>query len=115
MDPSPRVKRIVGRVRDYLDELTRRLRSRLGDRLLAAWVIGSTALGDFDPTRSDIDVQAIASERLTPDELRALAERVDALIRPYIAPARDDAPPGSAHVHFGFHGFPDAGSVGGPE
>ena len=79
MDPSPRVKRIVGRVRDYLDELTRRLRSRLGDRLLAAWVIGSTALGDFDPTRSDIDVQAIAGERLSPDELRALATELSAV------------------------------------
>ena len=67
------------------------------------------------PPWLDADHYSTYTLRLTPDELRALAERVDALIRPYIAPARDDAPPGSAHVHFGFHGFPDAGSVGGPE
>lgn len=66
-------------MRDYLDELVRRLQARLGDRLLAAWVIGSSALGDFDATRSDIDVQAISSGRLTPDELRALAAELSAI------------------------------------
>lgn len=58
---------------DYLAELTRRLRSRLGDRLVAAWVVGSSALGDFDAARSDVDVQAVVGERLEPAELRALA------------------------------------------
>lgn len=69
----------MGRVQGYLDELVRRLRARLGDRLLAAWVIGSTALGDFDASRSDIDVQAVSSERLPPDELRALAAELSAV------------------------------------
>lgn len=73
------IKRIVTRVRDYLDELTRRLQARLGDRLLAAWVIGSSALGDFDERRSDVDVQAISSERLSPAELRALAADLSAV------------------------------------
>jgi hypothetical protein len=48
------------------------LRDRLGDRLVSAWVVGSAALGDFDPARSDIDVQAVSSERPTRAELEAL-------------------------------------------
>lgn len=72
----------MGRVQGYLDELVRRLRTRLGGRLLAAWVIGSTALGDFDASRSDIDVQAVSSERLPPDELRALAAELSAVLCP---------------------------------
>src|SRR4051794_21459919 len=57
----------------YLDELTSRLQARLGDRLVAAWVVGSGALGDFDPAHSDIDVQAVSSDRLARPELEALA------------------------------------------
>lgn len=51
--------------------------------------------------------------RLTAAELRDLAERMDALIRPYISATRDDPPPGSALAHLGFHGFPLAGGDGG--
>jgi GrpB-like predicted nucleotidyltransferase (UPF0157 family) len=57
----------------YLDELTRRLVAHLGDDLVAAWVAGSTALGDFDPRRSDVDVQAVAAARLPRADLRCLA------------------------------------------
>jgi hypothetical protein len=35
----------------------------------------------------------------TAEELRDLAERLDALIRPYLAPTRDDAPDGARPVH----------------
>jgi len=49
------------------------LRDRLGDRLVSAWVVGSGALGGFDPARSDIDVQAVACERPARAELEALA------------------------------------------
>jgi DNA-binding transcriptional ArsR family regulator len=44
--------------------------------------------------------------RLTPAELLALGERIDALLRPHIAATRDDAPDGSELVHYGIHGFP---------
>src|SRR5262245_60951003 len=44
--------------------------------------------------------------RMTPEELEALGERLDALIRPYLAPTRQDAPKGSALVHVGVHAFP---------
>jgi DNA-binding transcriptional ArsR family regulator len=43
--------------------------------------------------------------RLTPAELRELQEALDALIRPYVAPLRDDAPRGSELVHLGLHAF----------
>jgi hypothetical protein len=49
------------------------LRDRLGDRLVSAWVVGSGALGDFDPQRSDIDVQAVVSERPVRAELEDVA------------------------------------------
>jgi DNA-binding transcriptional ArsR family regulator len=54
----------------------------------------------------DADQFGTYTLRLAPDELRALGERLDALIRPYIAATRDDAPDDAALVHVGFHGFP---------
>src|SRR5215218_3349609 len=59
-------------IRAYLDELTRRLEAQLGDRLVAAWQVGSGALGDFDQLRSDIDVQPVSTP-LARGELQALA------------------------------------------
>jgi hypothetical protein len=43
--------------------------------------------------------------RMTPAELSALNERLDALIRPYIAATREDTPRGSDLVHLGLHAF----------
>jgi hypothetical protein len=63
-------------IREYLDELTRRLSEVLGDRLVAAWQVGSGALGDFDQLRSDIDVQALTSVPPARGELEALAARL---------------------------------------
>ena len=60
-------------VAGYLRELTERLREVLDRRLVGAWVVGSSALGDFDPRRSDIDVQAVCSERPSRAELLRLA------------------------------------------
>ena len=47
----------------YLAELVGRLRAVAGERLVGAWLVGSAALGDFDPARSDLDVQAVTAER----------------------------------------------------
>ena len=55
----------------YLAELTHRLEAQAG--LIAAWQVGSGALGDFDPARSDIDVQAVTHARLERGELESLA------------------------------------------
>jgi DNA-binding transcriptional ArsR family regulator len=48
--------------------------------------------------------------RVTPDELRELGERLDALIRPYLAPTRTDAPAESDIVALHLNAFrhPDA-------
>ena len=60
-------------IAEYLSQLTARLEDQLGDRLVAAWVVGSSALGDFDEQRSDVDVQAVTSIRLSRAELEQLA------------------------------------------
>lgn len=70
--PTSRSVASADAIAQYLDELTGRLQARLGDRLVAAWVVGSRALGDFDPERSDIDVQAVSAQRLAQAELEAL-------------------------------------------
>jgi predicted nucleotidyltransferase len=56
----------------YLEELVVRLRGIAGDRLVGVWLMGSAALGDFDPGRSDLDVQAVTSERLPLAEREAI-------------------------------------------
>jgi DNA-binding MarR family transcriptional regulator len=45
--------------------------------------------------------------RLTAAELRDLLERLDALIRPYVAPIRTDAPEGAEIVHMTVRAFLD--------
>jgi DNA-binding transcriptional ArsR family regulator len=52
--------------------------------------------------------------RLTADELSDLNARIDALIRPYLAPLREDAPADAAYVHVGYRAFPDIDSNGAP-
>ena len=48
----------------YADEVVRRLRGVLGDDLLGAYLIGSLALGGYEPGRSDVDLAAVAARRL---------------------------------------------------
>ena len=52
---------------DYLEELTDRLRRMLGDELIGVYAGGSFALGDYDRSRSDLDVSAVTRDR-TPTE-----------------------------------------------
>jgi len=59
---------------EYLAELVGRLRAVAGERLVAAWLVGSAALGDFGPARSDLDVQAVTAGRLSRVERRLIAE-----------------------------------------
>jgi aminoglycoside adenylyltransferase-like protein len=81
----------------YLSELIGRLEGLIGDRLVSAWLVGSGALGDFDPRRSDIDVQAVCSARVSPDELERLAVELSHEVLPcpalgleFVLYARDD-------------------------
>lgn len=62
----------------------------------------------------DADQYSTYVLRLTPEELRDLGDRIDAMVRPYISVTRDDAPDGAADVHFGFHGVPHPGADGTP-
>ena len=53
----------------------------------------------------DAELFATYMLRVTPAELEALGAQLDALIRPYIAPVREDAPHGAELVHVGLHAF----------
>jgi hypothetical protein len=59
------------------------------------------------------DQHATYTLAVTPAELAALAGQLDELIRPYLAPTRDDPPRGAALVHLGLHAFPLAESARG--
>ncbi len=59
-------------VRRYSEELAHRLRRTLGAKLVGVYLHGSVALGDFTPSRSDLDVVAVASESLTDPERKQL-------------------------------------------
>jgi hypothetical protein len=45
----------------YVQEVANRLRAALGDDLLAVYLVGSGALGDWVPERSDIDIMAVCA------------------------------------------------------
>ena len=48
----------------YVAEVARRVQEVVGDRLVGVWLLGSAAPHDYDPVRSDIDLQAVTTERL---------------------------------------------------
>jgi predicted nucleotidyltransferase len=66
-------QRIGAEAAAYVEELTRRTRAHLGDRLVGVWLFGSGALGDFALERSDIDVQAVSTGRVPRSGLNELA------------------------------------------
>ena len=91
---------------EYLAELTRRLSEQLGEQLLAAWVVGSSALGDFDAARSDVDVQALSAERCDRATLQALATALTAVPCPvrgleFVLYARAEVPRFSLNLNTG--------------
>jgi hypothetical protein len=58
----------------YLGEVRERVVEVAGtERLGGLWLFGSAALGDFDPKRSDLDVQAVSDVRLPAADRRRLA------------------------------------------
>lgn len=64
-------------VNAFLGVLYANLKAVLGDQLVALYVGGSLALGDFNPQRSDIDFAAVAHDEL-PREMVAALEQVHA-------------------------------------
>jgi streptomycin 3"-adenylyltransferase len=60
-------------IESYVASVAQALRSVLGDALVGVYLHGSATVGGFHPERSDLDVLAVASRPLTPDEKRAIA------------------------------------------
>jgi DNA-binding transcriptional ArsR family regulator len=92
--PAERVARtaLVGLVAEHANDLYRRY-LELRDALPDDW---AKASGDFGYALD-----------LTPEELTSLLERIDALIRPYVAPIRKDPPEGSRVVQVTLRAFPN--------
>ena len=59
----------------------------------------------LDPAWLQAERSATYGLRITHDELGALGQAVDALIRPYIGLTRDDPPAGAEPVHVSFRAF----------
>ncbi len=54
----------------------------------------------------DADAHVNYGLRVTPDELRGILERIDAIVRPYISPLREDAPEDAALANLSLLAFP---------
>ena len=65
--------RIGREAADYVAEVVGVVGGLLGKRAVGAWLLGSAALGDFDPRRSDLDIQAVSTIFLARSELERLA------------------------------------------
>jgi hypothetical protein len=104
--PMPFEDRVGAAPAAYLQELLRRVRAVTGERLLGVWLVGSAALDDFDPARSDLDVQAVCTEPLALGERGSLTAALEHEALPcpargleFVLYARDDltAPDGPAY------------------
>ena len=73
--------RLPREVNDFTRSVVQRLRELQADRLVGAYVVGSLALGDYAPGRSDIDVVGVVLTALSAREKRAV---VDALSHPHL-------------------------------
>ncbi|KHK98574.1 hypothetical protein LK09_06280 [Microbacterium mangrovi] len=60
----------------------------------------------LDPQWREADAHLNYGVRVTPAELRALIEQIDALVRPYIAATRTDAPEDAAIAELSLLAFP---------
>jgi hypothetical protein len=85
---------------DYLANLVTRVEEATGPRLVGVYLMGSAALGDFDAATSDLDVQAVTTERLAEGERRDLAARLTHAALPvpvrgleFVLYARDELDP----------------------
>jgi hypothetical protein len=88
---------VTGALNGYVDAVARRVATVLGDRLVGVWLVGSGAVADYDPRRSDVDVQAVATHVLPRAAREDLVARLthEALPNPargleFVLYARDD-------------------------
>jgi DNA-binding transcriptional ArsR family regulator len=75
-----------------LDYQLAREHVRRRDRIAGAW--------------RDVDAHAQYGLRVSPDELRSIVERIDAIVRPYIAATRADAPEDAEIASLSLLAFP---------
>jgi len=54
----------------------------------------------------DVETHAVYGLQVTPDELRSITERIDAVLRPFLAATRTDAPDAAGHAHVSLTAFP---------
>jgi hypothetical protein len=59
--------------RAYLERVVATLQRLLQQRLVGVYLFGSAAYGEYEAGISDLDVQAVVTERLSPSECRAIA------------------------------------------
>jgi DNA-binding transcriptional ArsR family regulator len=64
------------------------------------------SIDDLDPEWRNVVGLSTYALMVTPAELQRLVETVDALLRPFVAPIRTDAPADAKPVHVGFRAFP---------
>jgi hypothetical protein len=63
-------------LRAYTGELSSRLAGALGDELIGIWLMGSGALGGFDPSSSDVDVLVVSRTRESVAARQAVADLI---------------------------------------
>jgi predicted nucleotidyltransferase len=61
-------------INNILIEWVENAENILGDNLVGLYLTGSLAYGDFVPKRSDIDLQAVTRNELTPKELKSIEQ-----------------------------------------
>ncbi len=66
----------LGPQQGYLRRLCGHLRALLGERLIGVYAGGSYALGDFNPTASDLDVAVVVDDAIPLDSKRQLASEL---------------------------------------
>ncbi|PBC70593.1 nucleotidyltransferase-like protein [Streptomyces sp. TLI_235] len=74
MTASGQPQPLPAELRPYLGELVRRTRAVCGPAVAGVYAVGSVALGDYRPGRSDVDVTVLVDPALPGDALRELAE-----------------------------------------
>jgi len=104
MTGPPRQTSAEGTLRTYAAETARRVSEVAGDRLIGVWLVGSAALQDYDPGRSDVDVQAVTTFRLSLAEREQLVARL----------AHEALPVPARGLEFVLYAAEDLQAAGGP-